>query len=101
MKVRTPIRLAAAGSLLISCLAQASAAPHRTQSQPTLAARNSGARMARAMGGGIAARQFGFGGGNTDTPLVVQFDRDKDGRLDATERQAAREYAESMGLARQ
>src|SRR5215217_1243290 len=43
----------------------------------------------------------GFGGGvREDVRLTAQFDRDNDGRLDAVERRAAREYAESAGLNR-
>jgi len=36
--------------------------------------------------------QFGFGGVQPDRPVVKQFDKDGNGRLDAAERRAAREY---------
>ena len=100
MIVRTPIRLAAAASLLMSCLAQASTAPHRIESPP-----GSRPSASRRLAPQVPARtgmggQFGFGGGNTDAALTAQFDRDRNGRLDATERQVAREYAEGLGLNR-
>ena len=53
-------------------------------------------------GNRLRAGQFGggFGGMRQDVALMAQFDRDKNGRLDATERQAAREYAENAALNR-
>lgn len=100
MKVaRAPILAAAVAALFLSCLTQASAAPHRDTPAPQQ-------RRAWDQRGPwqpirpAATRQFGFGGGNADTPLTAQFDRDGNGRLDASERQAAREYAESLGLSR-
>lgn len=48
----------------------------------------------------LRAGQFGggFGGNREDVAITSQFDTNADGRLDATERRSAREYAESMGL---
>lgn len=49
----------------------------------------------------LRAGQFGgFGGGQEDVPLTAQFDADGNGRLDSTERRAARQHAETMGLNR-
>jgi hypothetical protein len=48
-----------------------------------------------------ATGQFGGGSGTgQDVVLVPSFDKDGDGRLNATERRTARDYAESLGLNR-
>jgi len=81
----------------------ASAAPHRfAPSVPNGRPRNLGARSA-AEEAGARGRQFGGGRGGgvrEDVPLTEQFDVNKDGWLNPTERRAAREFAETSGLNR-
>lgn len=105
MSSRTLVRLLAAGVILAGSLSQgASAASYR------LPAVTFQAQLRRTFGlnQGVGGRgrpafgQFGggFGGPRQDVALVAQFDKDGNGRLNAAERRAAREYAESLGLNR-
>ena len=47
-------------------------------------------------GPGIGGRGGGFGGMNRRTEILKQFDKDGDGRLNAAERKAARQYLATM-----
>ena len=74
----------------------ASAAPHRSDPSDRFEPFTRGRQPLR-------ARQFGgggFGGNREDVAITGQFDANKDGRLDATERKAARVHVDSMGLSR-
>jgi hypothetical protein len=90
-------RAAAAGALFLACLQQADAAPRRESTMP---GRERTRPAAQRLDRGTNGQQFGLGGGSKDVPLTAQFDRDGNGRLDASERQAAREYSENLGLSR-
>lgn len=66
-----------------------------------------GGTVVTSSGGSVVAPSLGAGqffrfgrGQQPDAPLTAEFDEDGNGRLDATERVAARERAEAMGLNR-
>jgi hypothetical protein len=98
----TPRRLLAACTLLTAALVQgASVAAHRPQPLAAGGFRpvNGDRPMrGRQSGGGFGG---GFGGGvRADVPLTKQFDTDGNGWLNASERKAARDYAEANGIGR-
>ena len=79
----------------VSILSQAPDAASRRTAQPTRRA------DVRAPAAGLLPGQFAGGASaGQDAALVSRFDQDGDGRLNAEERRAAREYAEAAGLTR-
>ena len=63
----------------------------------TLSAPDASAQFGPGGGRGGRGGGGGFGGGAQERPIVAQFDADKDGRLNAAERQAAREFLATQG----
>lgn len=92
MSTRWPVRLAAAG---VAGMALAVGANPTATSSDVPSTMVSGVARPAAV-----AAQFGVGQSSQDVALVAMFDRDGDGRLGASERVAARDYAESAGIGR-
>jgi CotH kinase protein len=88
MMLTRPLRVTAMAAVLLAALAEGRGLQARVGPLPVAPAPAP-----------VAARQFG-GGFASAPPLVATFDKDADGRLNAEERQAALQYAESLGIGR-
>lgn len=99
MHTITPVRLALAGGLLTAAVVLGVGGDSPVPQVRASVAVDAGIPPARATR--FQRGQFGGGSGvGQDLVLVPSYDKDADGRLNAAERRAAREYTDSIGFNR-